>query len=221
MSYEVIKGHREVGQLQTLCGALGVSVSGYYAWRKRPASPHQQRDAALLVDIRRVYQAGRGVYGSPPIHAALRQAGEQVGRKRVARLMRQAGLHSRRAVKRRVRTTDSRHARPLAPNLLQRDFSAAAPNQKWVGDIVGIWTAEGWLYLAAILDTYSWRIVGWAMSALRDEDLVSEALRMALTRRVLSPQHALIHHTDRGSQYAAQGYRALLQQHAIQLSMST
>lgn len=127
-------------------------------------------------------------------------------RKRVARLMRQHGIHSRRRPKRRVSTTDSRHNRLVAPNLLKRDFSADAPNEKWVGDIVGIWTDEGWLYLAALLDTYSRFIVGWAMSVYRDEALVTDALWMALARRELPPDTDLIQHTDRGSQYTADDY---------------
>jgi transposase InsO family protein len=195
-------------------------VSGYYAWRSRPPSQHQQTDAVLLTEIRAVYLAGRGLYGSPRIHAALRQQGVRCSRKRVARLMREAGLHSRRRPKRRVRTTDSQHTRPLAPNLLKRDFSASAPNQKWVGDIVGIWTDEGWLYLAALLDTYSRLIVGWAMSIYRDEALVEAALRMALVRRELPQAADLTQHTDRGSQYTADDYLALLKAHGIQVSMS-
>jgi transposase InsO family protein len=138
----------------------------------------------------------------------------------VARLMRQQGIHSRRRPKRRVRTTDSQHNRPVAPNLLKRDFSADAPNEKWVGDIVGIWTDEGWLYLAALLDTYSRLIVGWAMSVYRDEALVEAALRMALARRDLPEAADLIQHTDRGSQYTADDYLALLKAHGIQVSMS-
>jgi putative transposase len=134
--------------------------------------------------------------------------------------MQQAGLQSRRRPKRRVRTTDSRHARPVAPNQLQQDFGAGAANEKWVGDILGIWTAEGWLYLAALLDTYSRFIVGWAMSRYRDEALVTDALRMALTRRAISQPATLIHHTDRGSQYSADAYQALLTAHGIQVSMS-
>jgi transposase InsO family protein len=202
----------------TACRALGVSVSGYYAWRKRPASARQQRDAELLGHIRAIHQASRGLYGSPRIHAAMQQQGILCSRKRVARLMRQAGIRSLRAVRRRVRTTDSQHRRPVAPNVLQRDFSAQAPNQKWVGDILGIWTAQGWLYLAALLDTYSRRVVGWAMSAWRDEALVTAALQMALARRVIGDD--LVHHTDQGSQYTADDYRALLAAHDITLSMS-
>jgi putative transposase len=220
MSYQIIETNCEVGSVERLCGALGVSVSGYYAWRNRPTSQHQQTDEVLLKEIQAASQAGRGLYGSPRIHAALRQQGVHCSRKRVARLMRQQGIHSRRCPKRRVRTTDSRHDRPVAPNRLQRDFSAEAPNEKWVGDILGIWTDEGWLYLAALLDTYSRFIVGWAMSAYRDETLVTTALRMALARREL-PQHTdLIQHTDRGSQYTADDYLALLKAHGILVSMS-
>jgi len=220
VSYQIIETNRLVGVVQTLCGDLGVSVSGYYAWRGRPPSQRQQTDAVLLEAIEAVYQAGRGLYGSPRIHAALRQQEVRCSRKRVARLMRQAGLRSRRRPKRRVRTTDSRHNRPVAPNLLRRDFSADAPNTKWLGDIVGIWTDEGWLYLAALLDTYSRLIVGWAMSLYRDEALVTDALCMALVQRDCSQTAALIHHTDRGSQYAADDYRAVLKAQGIQLSMS-
>ena len=220
MSYPIIEANREVSRVETLCRALGVSVSGYYAWRSRPPSQHQQSDAVLLTAIRAVHQAGRGLYGSPRIHAALRQQGVCCSRKRVARLMRQHGIHSRRRPKRRAPTTDSRHNRPVAPNLLKRDFSAETPNEKWVGDIVGIWTDEGWLYLAALLDTYSRMIVGWAMSVYRDEALVEAALRMALARRDLPPSSDLIQHTDRGSQYTADDYLALLKAHGIQVSMS-
>ena len=220
MSYQIIEAHRAVGGVETLCRALDVSVSGYYAWRTRPPSQHQLTDAMLLKAIVTTYEASRGLYGSPRIHAALRQQGLYCSRKRVARLMHQHGLHSRRRPKRRVHTTDSRHNRPVAPNLLKRDFSAAAPNEKWVGDIVGIWTNEGWLYLAALLDTYSRFIVGWAMSAYRDEALVTTALRMALARRDRPPASDLIQHTDRGSQYTADDYLALLKAYSIQVSMS-
>lgn len=220
MSYQTIETNRQAGVVETLCGALGVSVSGYYAWRGRAPSQRQQTDAVLLKEIQAAYQAGRGLYGSPRIHAALQQQGLCCSRKRVARLMRQAGIHSRRPPKRRVRTTDSRHNRTVAPNLLKRDFSAEAPNEKWVGDIVGIWTDEGWLYLAALLDTYSRLIVGWAMSGYRDEALVTDALRMALARRQLPQPANLIQHTDRGSQYTADDYLALLREQGIQVSMS-
>lgn len=220
MSYQIIATNRRAGVVETLCGALGVSVSGYYAWQGRAPSQRQQEDAHLLTHIKAVYQAGRGLYGSPRVHAGLRQEGVFCSRKRVARLMRQAGLHSRRRPKRRIRTTDSRHHRPLAPNRLKQDFSAHIPNEKWVGDILGIWTEEGWLYLAALLDTYSRFIVGWAMSVYRDEALVTDALCMALLQRDIPETAELIHHTDRGSQYTADEYLALLKAHGIQVSMS-
>jgi len=220
VSYQIIETNRVVGTVETLCSALKVSVSGYYAWRTRQPSPHQQSDDRLLEAIRVAYQEGRGLYGSPRIHAALRQQGICCSRKRVARLMRQAGIHSHRRPKRRASTTDSRHNRPVAPNLLKQDFSADARNQKWVGDILGIWTDEGWLYLAALLDTYSRFIIGWAMSVYRNELLVTDALRMALTRRELPEHTDLIQHTDRGSQYTADDYLALLREQGIQVSMS-
>ncbi len=220
MSYHIIETHRPTGVVEVLCQALGVSVSGYYAWRTREPSQRQQSDAWLLTHIRALYQAGRGLYGSPRVHAALRQQGVFCSRKRVARLMGQAGIYSRRRPKRRVRTTDSRHHRPVAPNLLKRDFSASTPNEKWVGDILAIWTDEGWLYLAAVLDTYSRLIVGWAMSGYRDEVLVRDALCMALARRDLPQPADLIHHTDRGSQYTADDYLAVLKGYGIQVSMS-
>lgn len=220
MSYPIIETNREVGRVETLCRALGVSVSGYYAWRTRPPSQHQQTDAVLLKAIQETDQAGRGLYGSPRLHAALRQQGLCCSRKRVARLMHQYGIHSRRRPKRRASTTDSRHNRTVAPNLLKRDFSANAPNQKWVGDLVGVWTDEGWLYLAALLDTYSRLIVGWAMSGYRDEALVMAAFRMALARRELPEDTDLIQHTDRGSQSTADDYLALLKDSGIRVSMS-
>lgn len=214
----MINDHQDQYAVETMCRALGVSVSGYYAWRTRTPSQHAQDDAQLRADIRTIHQASRGLYGRPRIHAALEQADIQVSRKRVARLMREAGIHSQRRGRRRIRTTDSDHQRPVAPNVLARDFSANAPNQKWVGDILGIWSDEGWVYVAALLDPFSRRVVGLAMSALRDEPLVEAALRMALSQRM--PEGALIHHTDRGSQYTADDYLALLRAYEVCVSMS-
>jgi putative transposase len=220
MSYQAIDENRAVGAVTRLCRALEVSVSGYYAWRGRGPSRHQQRDAELLEHIGVVQKQGRGLYGSDRIYHALRQQEIACSRKRIARLMRQNGLNSRRRRRWKPRTTDSRHNRPVAPNLLNRDFKADAPNDKWLGDIVGIWTDEGWLYLAAILDCFSRMIVGWAMSAHRDEPLVEDALRMALQRRQMMPENELTHHTDRGSQYTADDYLALLKSRGIIVSMS-
>ena len=187
MSYQIIEENRVEGALAASCRALDVSYSGYCAWRKRPPSQRQLSDEHLLEDIREIQASGRGLYGSPRIYNALRKQGKQVSRKRVARLMRQHGLNSRRRPKRRIRTTDSNPNHPVAPNLLAREFCADAPNEKWVGDIVGIWTSEGWLYLAALLDIFSRRIIGWAMRSHRDEQLVTDALRMALQCRDLHP----------------------------------
>ena len=220
MSYQVIETNRTIGSVATLCSALGVSVSGYYAWRGRGISARQQADAELLEQIRSTQQQGRGLYGCDRIYNHLHGQGMVCSRKRVARLMRQHGLNSRRYRKGRHRTTDSKHNRPVAPNLLARDFNADHLNQKWVGDIVGIRTAEGWLYLAALLDVCSRQIVGWAMSPFRDETLVEDALRMALKRRTIPDNSTLLHHTDRGSQYTADDYLALLARHGIQVSMS-
>lgn len=220
MKYRFITQQQGVFPVRLLCRLLGVAESGYYAWRQRPPSQRAEQDAQLLLAIRSVHQDSRGLYGSPRVHAALKRQGVACTRKRVARLMRQHGIHSLRRPRRRIHTTDSRHHRPVAPNLLKRDFSASAANTKWLGDIVGIWTAEGWLYLAALLDCYSRWIVGWAMSAARDEALVTAALHMALFQRQLPFDAELLHHTDRGSQYTADDYLALLRDYGIHASMS-
>ena len=220
MRYKLVKEHSKQYAISTMCSALGVAESGYYAWRKRAMSKHMQEDGKLLEQIKHIHQKSRELYGSPRIHAALQQEGVRCSRKRVARLMKENGIFSRRRPKRRVRTTDSKHNRPIAPNLLKRDFSASGPNEKWVGDILGLWTGQGWLYLAALLDTYSRMIVGWAMSAYRDEALVTAALSMALDQRDLSEFSELIHHSDRGSQYTASHYKELLRSCGIQISMS-
>jgi transposase InsO family protein len=220
MCYQLIDNHRAIGSVATLCAALGVSVSGYYAWRNRSISERQQADVRLLKAIRQIQHSGRGLYGSDRIHKRLCAMGMACSRKRVARLMGQHGLNSRRRHQHRHHTTDSRHDRPVAPNLLGRDFHADTVNEKWLGDIVGIWTGEAWLYLAAILDCFSRMIVGWAMSAQRDEQLVEDALIMALIRRNIQPDSKLLHHTDRGSQYTANDYLKHLADCGIQVSMS-
>jgi putative transposase len=201
-----------------LCHALEVSVSGYYAWRRRAPRAHTQADRALGTQVQTAFAAGRGVYGSPRIHALLRAQGIRCSRKRVARLMRAQGLCAQRLRRHKPRTTDSQHNQPVAPNLLARDFTADAPNRKWVADITGIRTRNGWLYLAGIVDVYSRRAIGYAMAACRDERLVETALDMALLTR--QPTAGLVHHSDRGSQYASTGYRGLLECHGIRMSMS-
>lgn len=203
--------------MKTMCRVLDVSESGYYAWRKREPGQRERENERLTEQITRAFHQGRGVYGSPRVQAELRAQGMKCGKHRVARLMRQAGL---RAVQkqRRVCTTDSHHTDPVAQSLLQRDFTASAPNRKWLTDITAVWTAEGWLYLAVVLDVYSRLVVGWAMASHREESLVETALWMALGRR--QPVEELLHHSDRGSQYTSLAYQTVLAQFRIQVSMS-
>jgi putative transposase len=217
MRYAVIAECATTYPVVHLCRALHVSPSGYYAWKRRQPSQRQQHDERLGEAIERIYQGSRQTYGSPRLHAELHMQGIACGRKRVIRLMRQRHLSARRT-HHRCRTTDSQHTHPVAPNVLARDFTASHPNEKWVADITGVWTQEGWLYVALILDVYSRLIVGWAMAATRDEGLVHTALRMALLQR--QPGTGLLHHSDRGSQYTSTAYRALLESWGIQVSMS-
>jgi putative transposase len=197
MRYAFIASQAEKCAINSLCHALNVSESGYYAWRKRVPSRHQQTDEILSRQIQQAFVAGRGVYGSPRIHAYLHHQGIQCGRKRIIRLMRAQGLCARRVRRRKPRTTDSQHPYPVAPNLLGRDFTATAPNRKWVADITAIGTKAGWLYFAGIVDVYSRRAIGYAMDIRRDEVLVETALEMALFGR--RPAAGLLHHSDRGS----------------------
>lgn len=201
-----------------MCRVLGVSRSGLYASRRRPASSaRQEADAELLGHIRRVHSVSRETYGSPRIHADLRHDGIRVGRNRVERLMRENGIRAR--VRRPFRrTTDSAHGYPVAPNLLDREFDPKRPNQVWATDITYIWTREGWLYLAVVMDLFSRRIVGWSMADHMRTGLVANAMAMALGNRL--PDGDLMHHSDRGSQYASVAYRQLLEQHSITVSMS-
>jgi transposase InsO family protein len=215
--YQFIAEHQQEYPVKSMCQILGVSESGYYAWCKRAPSPRQVANGQLTEQIAQAFRHARGVYGSPRVHAELQAEGIRWGKHRVARFMRQAGLPAVQK-QRRMRTTESRHSDPLAPNLLQRAFTAPAPKRKWLTDITALWTAEGWLYLAVVLDVY-WRlIVGWAMASHREESLVEAALWMALGRR--QPVEELLHHSDRGSQYTSLAYQALLAQFQIQVSMS-
>lgn len=200
-----------------MCQALDVSENGYYNWRRRGKSRRKQDDDTLTERIEDAYQRNRGKYGSPRIHADLHAQGIHCGRKRVARLMREHQLYAGKK-RRKARTTNSHHRFPVAPNLLKRDFTADAPNKKWVADITFIETREGWLYLSGVLDTYSRKVVGWAMNTSHDAELVKTALHMAVVTR--HPPADLIHHSDRGSEYASMSYQRLLQDHHIQASMS-
>jgi putative transposase len=200
-----------------MCRVLEVSENGYYNWRNRGKSHRKRDDEQLSERIEDAYYQNRGHDGSPRIHAELRDQGIFCGRKRVARLMQEQQLSARKS-KRKPRTTNSQHGFPLAPNLLEQDVTADAPNKKWVSDFTYLETREGWLYLAGVLDTYSRKIVGWSMSERHDTALVQAALHMALQQR--QPEAGLIHHSDRGSEYASTSYQTLLQEHQIQVSMS-
>ena len=217
MKYRFIEGHRPLWHLRTMCRILRASKSGYFAWRDGREAPRRSADRALTTQIAAIHQQQREVYGSPRIHRVLRQQGTRVSRKRVERLMRCAGIRVTPA-RRFTVTTDSNHDQPIAANLLRQDFHAVGPNQKWVTDITYIPTNEGWLYLAAIIDLFSRRVVGWAMSSTMETSLVRSALDMALGNR--SPGNDLIHHSDRGSQYASTAYRQALHQQGITASMS-
>ncbi len=200
------------------CDLLEVSRSGYYAWQDRPVSVQARRRAELTAKARQVHAEHRSVYGSPRLCRALQAAGEVVCQNTVAKIMRQEGLQGRAKRKFVPRTTDSAHACAVAPNVLDRQFHAAAPNRKWAGDITYIPTDEGWLYLAGLIDLHSRRIVGWSMSDHLGTDLAGDALAMALLRR--KPLTGLLHHSDRGVQYASDAYQALLASNGIQVSMS-
>src|SRR5579859_698997 len=203
--------------VKRMCLVLGVDESSYYKRRKRLPSCHQLQDEALREQIQEVYKDNLQVYGSPRIHVEQKDRGLRCSRKRVARLMREQGLRVKRR-RRRLVTTDSQHSDPVAPNLLKQKFEANRPDQKWLTDITVIWTKEGWLYLAAILDVCSRRIVGWSMSEQRYEQLGPAAFQMAVAQR--RPKAGLLHHSDRGSQYTSLGYQALLKQYGIVVSMS-
>lgn len=200
-----------------MCRCLGLSRSAFYAWRARGrSSARAADDAKLLPRIHQIHARSRGTYGSPRVHAQLRRDGVRTSRKRVERLMRVAGLRGR--IRRRFRkTTDSNHTLPIAPNLLNRRFRAESADQAWVGDITYIWTDAGWIYLAILIDLYSRKVVGWALADHLRTELIEEAFRNALGSRV--PQAEMLHHSDRGCQYASKDYRELLKAHGIQVSM--
>jgi putative transposase len=217
MKYAFIEKNRQCYGVGPTCKMLGVSRSGYYAWQKRKKADKKDKNWALIEHIRRIHKLSRRTYGSPRVYRDLRAQGILCNHKRVARLMRLEDLIGRRKQS-RPHTTDSNHAHPIAPNLLNRDFTTEAPNKKWVADITYIWTREGWLYLATVLDLFSRKAVGWGMSPQVTADLVEDALRMALFER--QPEPGLLHHSDRGSQYASGQTRTILAANQIQVSMS-
>lgn len=217
MRFQYIENQRNEFPATRMCGVLGVSSSGYYAWCKRPPSKREMANRELCKKIEVVYNENHKVYGSPRIYHALKKQGVVCSENRVARLMRLRGLRARQTKRFKV-TTKRNKAHPVAPNLLNRDFEANRPNQKWLTDITYILTLEGWLYLAAVLDLYSRRIIGWAMSDRMTSDLTVDALKMAIVQR--QPELALLHHSDQGSQYTDGTYQALLKNHGIQVSMN-
>ncbi len=217
MRYQCIQRRRSQYPLRMMCRVLKVSRSGYYAWRIRPESQRAHTDRQLTRVIRRLHADSDGVYGAPKMCAELNDEGYPCGRHKVARLMRKVGLKG--CPKRRFRVTTQRDpSHPVADNLLEQDFTAAAPNQRWASDITYIATHQGWLYLAVVLDLYSRRIVGWSMSRWISRQLAIDALRMAMSQRL--PDSTLIHHSDRGSQYTSDDFRDELDKHGIQCSMS-
>lgn len=217
MRFARIDAERGQWPIEAQCEVLGVSRSGYYAWKGRPAAPRVKADEELVIEIKAAHKVGRRAYGSPRIHRELRANGRRVGRKRVERLMRREGIVGRK--KRRFRhTTDSNHPDPIAPNTLNRIFDVPLPNTAWVTDVTYIWTREGWLYLAAILDLFSRRVVGWAASRNNDRALALDALDRATSTR--KPDAGLLHHSDRGSVYASADYGDALTKIGAVKSMS-
>jgi len=220
MKYAFIHEHRPQFSLSVLCRMLQVTCSGYYAWQQRPRSKRRQQDEQVLVHIRKIYEQSQGRYGSPRVHQELQAQGVRCSEKRVARLMQEQHLV---AVPPRkfVVTTDSQHALPVAPNELDRQYqieAVADVNHVWASDITYVPTADGWLYVAVVLDLKSRKVIGWGMEATLEQGLVSGALEMALGQR--QPQPGLLHHSDRGSQYASRHYQELLQRQGITCSMS-
>jgi transposase InsO family protein len=216
--YQFIATHAEEYPVTVVCRVLGLARSGYYAWKRRVPSARARRDLLLTEQIQTSFTASRRTYGSPRVHAELRAQDVRCGRKRVARLMREAKLVARTRRRRTPCTTDSRHGLGVAPNVLDRQFTVERPNQAWVSDITYLPTREGWLYLAVVLDLYARRVVGWSMQPTLERKLVLAALADAIGRR--RPPAGVLHHSDRGSQYASGEYQALLAKHGIGASMS-
>lgn len=221
MRFGWIARQRTLYPLAVMCEALEVTRGGYYAWehrREQPVSERQRRREELAATIRVAHADSRGTYGSPRVYQHLKAKGVDVCENTVAKMMRQEGIRSIVRRRFRVRTTDSCHKHPVAPNMLDRDFAAQAPDRKWAADITYVPTGQGWLYLAAVIDLCSRKVVGWAMADHLRAELCTEALDMALKRR--RPDEGLVHHSDRGVQYACGDYRDLLRSQGIECSMS-
>ena len=218
MRYQFIQTHQEHYPVQLMCDILEVSRSGYYDWVDRPQSPQEQRRAALAVQVKAAFEESRQTYGSPRITRDLVAGGFKASRNTIAKIMRQEGIVGRMPRRFVPTTTDSTHDHPIAQNVLDRQFAPGTGTPTWVSDITYVPTAEGWLYLAAVMDLRTRKILGWAMADHMRVDLVLDALKMALARR--KPGEDLVHHSDRGSQYACQDYRRLLAEHQISCSMS-
>ena len=217
MRYRAIQENDRRFPIRLMCRALAVSAAGYYAWRTRPESDRSVYTRTLLSAIRVIHRESRETYGSPSIWDALIKRGHGVGENRIAQLMRAEGIRAK-TVKKWRATTQSSHRMPVAANVLDRQFSITRPNRVWAGDITYVWTAEGWLYLAVVLDLYSRAVIGWALEARLTGDLTQQALTMAIRHR--TPKAGLLHHSDRGSQYAATAYQQLLTTHRMTGSMS-
>ncbi len=223
MKYAFIQRHRRIWPIRVQCRVLIVSVSGYHQHQRRRRDIAQRRhlsDEALLVHIRAVYAENRGAYGWPRIWRQLRAQGIRVGKQRVQRLMQAHGIRARGKRRFRIATTDSRHGLPIAPNVLDRNFTVAAPNQVWVGDITYIATDAGWVFLAVVIDLFSRQVVGWSLREDMTSTIVIDALRMAWLKRSPGTKAGLIFHSDRGSQYASYEFNKLLKECGITPSMS-
>lgn len=217
MKFVFIEEQRDQYPVRLMCRVLEVSPSGYYAWRTRPVSQREMANQQLTQEIKTVFEASQRTYGSPRVYHALKSKGFACSENRVARLMRLQGIRAKQS--KRYRSTTRRDpSRPVAPNHLERDFTATVPNEKWVTDITYIKTAEGWLYLAAVLDLYARMVVGWAMAGRMTSDLTLEALKMAIRWR--EPEKGLLHHSDQGSQYTDREYQALLKKNGMTPSMN-
>lgn len=215
--FRFLQRHKKEFPLSVMGEVLLVSRSGYYAWQKKTLSRRREANAALLEKIRTIHRESGGIYGSPRVYKALREQDEPCGENRVARLMREDGLRGK--MKRRFKaTTDSKHGFAVAPNLLNRNFCPEEPNQVYAGDITYVWTGEGWLYLAVVIDLFSRSVVGWAMNKRMTRQLVMNALTMAVQRR--RPPGGVIFHSDRGCQYASADFQSLLARYGFRSSMS-